>query len=487
MNPLLANVYSLGNLTQNFYLADFFDVAIVALLIYSAILLFKQTRSTPAIIGIGILIVLYGIARLFNLYLTSLALQTFFGVFLVVLVVIFQNELRRFFEFIAMVSTRKRAQQAENLTSMPMQELVRAMASLAHKKIGALVVLVGHQNIDRLIEGGKALDGLISEEFLESIFDPSTSGHDGALIIEKNRISQFSAHLPLSTNFKEIGKHGTRHGAALGISEQSDTLVIVVSEERGTISIARNGTLKALKNAAELEEHIYNFLKEKFPEETYKTWETLLKKNLLEKIAAIACALLLWFFIAFPAGTVQRDIVVPITYKNVPENLVVEDTSQKEITVTFSARGELAFEQFEQKDFEIAINGNTLKPGANSIKIEERMMARPINFSVVKAVPAALQLNVKQYNEFEIPIKIITKGRVARSVKFVSAAPNPSSIKILIRDGTEPPASINTEPINIENLSETKMFEANIVFPQNTRIPKLQKSSISVLIEVQQK
>ena len=69
MNPLLANVYSLGNLTQNFYLADFFDVAIVALLIYSAILLFKQTRSTPAIIGIGILIVLYGIARLFNLYL----------------------------------------------------------------------------------------------------------------------------------------------------------------------------------------------------------------------------------------------------------------------------------------------------------------------------------------------------------------------------------------------------------------------------------
>src|SRR3989344_8802474 len=100
MTEFLANIYSIEGLVRNIYIADFIDVAIIALLIYSAIILFKQTRSLPALIGIGMLIALYAAAQVFNLYLTSLALQIFFGAFLVVLVVIFQQELRRFFEFI---------------------------------------------------------------------------------------------------------------------------------------------------------------------------------------------------------------------------------------------------------------------------------------------------------------------------------------------------------------------------------------------------
>ena len=134
MNSLLANIYSVGGLAQSFYLADFFDVAIVTLLIYSAILLFKQTRSVPALIGIGMLIATYITAQVFNLYLTSLALQSFFGMFIVVLVVIFQEELRRFFEFIAAWSTRQNKVQSISVGSSAMDEMIQAIAHLAHEK-----------------------------------------------------------------------------------------------------------------------------------------------------------------------------------------------------------------------------------------------------------------------------------------------------------------------------------------------------------------
>src|SRR3989344_5005484 len=283
MNSLLASIYSISSLTQNFYLADFLDVIIVTLLIYSAILLFKQTRSLPALIGIGMLVALYIVAQVFNFYLTSLALQSFFGAFIVVLAVIFQEELRRFFEFIAAWSTRQNIVRPIASGSASMYELMQAIAHLAHTKTRALIILAGQENIERHAEGGKTLDGIISEELLLSIFDATSPGHDGAMIINKNRIIQFGAHLPLSNNFKEIGKHGTRHSAALGIAEHSDAFAIVVSEEQGTISVAHAGKLKQVKNIDELDTLLNRFLKEKFPEASYSIMENVFRKNSIEK------------------------------------------------------------------------------------------------------------------------------------------------------------------------------------------------------------
>src|SRR3989344_1280958 len=179
MNSLLASVYSISSLTQNFYFADFLDVIIVTLLIYSAILFFKQTRSLPALVGIGMLVALYIIAQVFNFYLTSLALQSFFAVFIVVLVVIFQEELRRFFEIIAAWSTRQNIVQPIASGSSAMNELVQAISRLAYTKTGALIVLAGQENIGRHADGGKTLDGVVSEELLLSIFDATSPGHDG--------------------------------------------------------------------------------------------------------------------------------------------------------------------------------------------------------------------------------------------------------------------------------------------------------------------
>lgn len=487
MNLLLANIYSIANLTQNFYFADFLDVIIVTLLIYSAILLFKQTRSLPALIGIGMLVALYITAQVFNLYLTSLALQSFFAAFIVVLVVIFQEELRRFFEFIAAWSTRQNRVRPIANGSALMTELIQAAAQLAHTKTGALIVLAGQENIERHIQGGKTLDGILSEELLLSIFDATSPGHDGAMIIYKNRIMQFGAHLPLSNNFKEIGKHGTRHSAALGIAEYSDAFAIVVSEEQGTISIAHAGKLKQLKNIEELETLLNRFLKEKFPTESYGIIENILRKNLLEKFIALFVAIFLWFIIAFPTGTIQRDFTIPISYHNLPENFVIEESSPKELLVTLAGRGDNAFNQIQIDKLEVAIEGTELVLEANKIRIDENAIIRPLNLSVVKINPTEVQVFVKKYNTANIPIKIRTSGAVASGYAINSIVSSPRYVILMIPDGQNAPNNIYTEALDLNNINEDASIKTKLVLPYGTRLSQESDNSVLVNIDVRRK
>ena len=469
---------------RNIYIADFIDVAIIALLIYSAIILFKQTRSLPALIGIGMLIALYAAAQVFNLYLTSLALQIFFGAFLVVLVVIFQQELRRFFEFIAMWSTRQYHPQATLLESEAVRELLQACAHLARERIGALIVLAGRESIGRHIKGGKQLDGIISEELLLSIFDPGSPGHDGAVIISKDRIIQFGAHLPPSNNFKEIGKHGTRHSAALGIAEQSDGLAIVISEEKGTISVARDGNLNTLKSIDELERSINQFLKEYFPETTELFWGRVLKRNSPEKIIAIALASVLWFFVSYPAETVSREFVVPIGYRNLPQTTLIENANPKEFVVTLSGRGERIFERLDPQALEVTIDGTAISAGANVLRVTESMITRPLNFSATKISPPEARIVARQFSLNAASIEATIVGSPARGFRVERVAVTPSTVTLLVPEGSETPTKVLTKPISIAGRRDSLIQEAQLALHSSARLRQETDETVTVTISI---
>ena len=222
------------------------DIAIVTLVIYAFLVALKRTRRSGLIfVGIIILGIIYVAAWKLNLVLTITLLQGFFTVFLVALVVIFQEDLRYFFERVGLwwrersLPTYKR--HAQRLPRRAVEVLARTLGDLARARIGALVVVRGHDMIARHLEGGEVVEGRLSEPLLKSIFDPHSLGHDGAVVIEGDRIERLGAHLPLSKNLDKLPRSGTRHAAALGLSECSDALCLVVSEERGTISIARRG------------------------------------------------------------------------------------------------------------------------------------------------------------------------------------------------------------------------------------------------------
>ena len=239
---------SVPSLVREVGISGLFDMTLVALLVYALLVMVKRTRRSGLIFA-GILITgaVYLTARKLELKLTVTILQGFFAVILVALVVIFQEDLRYFFERVALWWVERRLplyqRKAAGRPSRQAEILMRSLADLARARIGALVVVRGNDVIARHLVGGEEVDGLLSESLLKSIFDPHSVGHDGAVIVEGNRIARLGCHLPLSKNLDKLPSGGTRHAAALGLSELSDALCLVVSEERGTLSVSRKGEI----------------------------------------------------------------------------------------------------------------------------------------------------------------------------------------------------------------------------------------------------
>ena len=198
---------------------DILDVIIIALMIFALLTWFKTRASRFVLIGITLLGGVYIAARFFQLYLTTIVLQGFFAILLFVLVVIFQEDLRGFFERLAMLGNIGKKFQSLSELKGTAEIIAQTAATLAKKRIGALIVLQGTDPLERHINGGTSLDGLVSEPLLESLFDPHSIGHDGAVIINGNRITKFGCHLPLSINTSKYGNIGLRHTAALGLAE----------------------------------------------------------------------------------------------------------------------------------------------------------------------------------------------------------------------------------------------------------------------------
>ncbi|MGK7368940.1 MAG: diadenylate cyclase, partial [Candidatus Halalkalibacterium sp. M3_1C_030] len=289
---------SLHDFLINVRIADIIDVALISVFFYLILNWLRQSTSRQSIIGITSLFGLYVLARLTEMYLTELLIEALFAVILIGIVVVFQSDIRRLFERIGSWSIfwKNSHNPFDNRTTNIITE---AVAKMAEKKTGALVVLKGKESIDRHIHGGITLNGKVSIPLLHSIFNPKAPGHDGAVLLEGEHITRFGAHLPLSTKLDKISGGGTRHAAALGLAEQCDALVVVVSEERGTISIAKNGTIRELESANRLkgilDEHWKTQLEGE--ESAFKNWWR--SRDLGTAIASVALAGIFWFAFAY--------------------------------------------------------------------------------------------------------------------------------------------------------------------------------------------
>ncbi|MBI5630844.1 MAG: DNA integrity scanning protein DisA nucleotide-binding domain protein [Elusimicrobia bacterium] len=284
---------------EAFGLSDFLDIGLVAVLIYALLVWFKRTKTAFVARGLLMLALVYTLARVMRMYMTVWIFQGFFAILFIAIVVIFQEELRSFFERIAVWSLTGASPQEEPV-SRQTEIIVRSLSDLAHDRIGALVVLKGRDPLDRHVEGGWDLDGEMSEALIKSIFDSHSLGHDGALLIENGRVSRFGAHLPLSKEFGKITNMGTRHTAALGLSERTDALCLVASQEHGTIAMARGGEISQVSNLRTLQKTVEKFLEALAPHTREESFRHFFRHNVGEKLIALGLAVLIWlFFVGF--------------------------------------------------------------------------------------------------------------------------------------------------------------------------------------------
>ena len=245
------------------YIWDTLDILLVAFIIYYVLRLLEGTRALQVLFGFVLLIVLYYVSQR-GLFTLNWILGQFLGSIIIIIVILFQNDIRRGLAalgrrpFLLRISLGK----SKELFS---EEIVKAASYMANRRIGALIAIERNNSLADFIEIGMRIDALVSRELIISIFNPSSPLHDGGIIIVGNRILSAGSFFPLATDPDLERELGTRHRAAIGLSLETDALVIVVSEETGIISLAAGGEITRGLDATSLQNRLLDLLGIKRP------------------------------------------------------------------------------------------------------------------------------------------------------------------------------------------------------------------------------
>ncbi len=223
----------------NIRILDIIDISIVAFIIYRIILLIKGTRAVQMVLGLAVILVVYMASRVGDLHTLNWFLSNFLSSIILVIVVIFQNDIRRALMHVGRNPFLGGATSKDD--SVVIEELVKACVALGNRKIGALIAIERETGINDILESGTAIEAKVSNELIRAIFMPTSPIHDGALVVQQGRLTKAGCFLPLSHGSDLSKSFGTRHRAAIGLTELADAIAVVVSEETGKISVAVNG------------------------------------------------------------------------------------------------------------------------------------------------------------------------------------------------------------------------------------------------------
>lgn len=385
------------NIFANFpvlQLRDLVDISIVALIIYLIIAFIHQSRSYFILY---VLLFLFGVnylARELNLSLTRQIFQPLLTFVLLFFVVVFQREIRRFFEWFSAHGRRLTAQRQMALSSDSARTIADTVFEMAEKKTGAIIVLAGDYSLDQKTEGGFLLDGRISRPLLLSIFDSNSPGHDGAAIVSNNRIRKFGVHLPLAEKFSKFATLGTRHRATAGITQRTDSAAIVVSEERGEISWSEEGELIKIASAGELERRVAGFLKENLESSAFSGWHNWLTEHWPSKVLSIFLSFVLWSVFVYQIGVTSEIFTVPIEFQYLSKNMQMEEVVPVKVNVTLSGSYSDLRGLDVSKDLKVAIDAKDIKEGKQKIDLGSVNVQYPSFLSLVEIKPKTLVVNV---------------------------------------------------------------------------------------------
>ncbi len=253
---------------------DFIDILIVAFLLYELLILTRETRASAVLKGLVMLLLASWVSDLLGLTALNWVLKNIVNNGAVVLVILFQPELRKALEQIGRGAIRDTNHSGEDNAHI-VQEITQCLLSLSRRRVGALIVFEQRIGLKDVIETGTAVDALISSALLENIFEPNTPLHDGAVVIRGARVTAAACILTLSENKGISRELGTRHRAALGITEMTDATALIVSEETGVISMANNGHLTRHLDRFAIEQVLTGMYHQK----DTSLWATLLEKT----------------------------------------------------------------------------------------------------------------------------------------------------------------------------------------------------------------
>lgn len=317
---------------SNLRFRDVLDILFLAIVAYHLYLWFRGTKAFKALVGLIMLGVVFTVARAWGLFLTTWVFQIFWQVLILLLIILFQSEIRQVLERVNPLKAIGFQRFSDSGKWVP--SFSEGVMELAVQSIGALIIIERTDQVDEFITGGRVLNGDPEPEILMSVFQKGSPLHDGAMLIKNGQVSLVACYLPLSSSEKLPNEWGTRHRAALGLSETCDAWVITASEESGEVSIARDGEMIIASNRDHLTELIHEAITPLQPPKI--TWSERVQSVLTHqwpvKAGSLALVALFWLLLAGQQDF-QVNLHLPVEMRNVPKDMVIVKPLDQEVQI----------------------------------------------------------------------------------------------------------------------------------------------------------
>ena len=378
---------------QHLRFQDFLDIIILSFFAYHLYMWFHKTKAFKALIGLLGLGIIYSVAQLWGLFLTTWVFQIFWQVLIILIIILFQSEIRQVLEkvnpFYAL------GWKKSGVSTPWIDNFSKAVFELGKQQIGALILFERKDLIKEFISEGIPIEAEPTTEILFSIFEKHSPLHDGAMLVHNGRIKMVSAFLPLTSREGIAKEFGTRHRAAIGITEKCDAWAVVVSEERGSVSLVKDGSLEAIPSHELLSKKLGGLLAAERPE--FDNFLSILKHFLLKrwqmKLATLAVVSITWFSFAGQQD-VEVTINLPLTLQNLSSELTATSNIHHVKITTRGQRKDIGI--LSPKNVKMIIDASQGQIGINNYDLTRNQLSLPNDrVEIVRIDPGTIVLELK--------------------------------------------------------------------------------------------
>jgi uncharacterized protein (TIGR00159 family) len=367
---------------------DLVDILFLTLVAYQLYEWFRETRALRVLIGLAALGGIYSVAKLWGLFLTTWVFQILWQVLLILLLILFQSEIRQVLEKVSplrYLRSRRRV-----LRGSFTKDLTQVLFELAAEKTGALIVLTRDDNPSAIIHAGQKIMALPEPMLIKSIFNHHAPAHDGAVIISQKLLTHMGCILPLSEKEDLPERYGTRHRAAIGLSELTDAVCLVVSEERSEVASVMGGKITIWSQPEALQEKLRDWLGG--PEIQMPTMQRFFRdafiKNWKRKLAAFALVTAAWLFLA-SQQEVEVTLSAPVRFDNLAAEMQVGRESVREVEVKLAGR-QNEITAFATQRPRVHVDVKDFRPGKHRIRLSAKNVKPPAGVNVAQIIPQSI-------------------------------------------------------------------------------------------------
>jgi len=460
------------------------DVLLIAAVLYFLYRTLLRLGTWKIVTGILLAIAVFVLANILDLKGIRWIYSNVSQVALIALIVIFQPELRKLLERAASLRGKKMGEGGSDLAVL----FSEALFALAEQKRGALVVFPGRELTKEWLSGGMILNAEPTYPIIMSIFDPNSPGHDGALLVENGRLRRFGLRLPISTSGRLAEDYGTRHHAAMGLSEVTDALVVAVSEERGVVTTFHNGIAEIAPEEKDIAIRIMSHW-ENTASYAIELHQGIKRRGSFSQMA-ISLVLALTFYssvIVAQMEITEKAFTVPVVYVAIPENLALGGERPSEIKLQLTGpKSDL--DKIIPSNLSLKIDLSQAKAGGQVFVVSKENVSLPRGVKLVNANPSSISLSLEEIAEFEVEIQPQLVGTLPQGLELVSVELNPKKLFVLASaSDIKQRINIVTEPIYLESIKKNERIWRKVIAPPNVH-PKGKKwPDIEVAIKVRSK